>query len=176
MFYFVFQSSFNMKINRQHAGAVIRLAGIMLPCSVQSPEGPEPELLEWQSYIHPELDCHLEVPSMDTIVEDGPNVWFRYQGHLSMAIHYGTREDVERNGLWVLYEPEGKVRFPNHEWDACATDQRDGLALWHTISFGSPYQSTCLSLNIKTDGDLDTLHQKMIYSYIFQHGPIYEYR
>ena len=165
-----------MKINRQHAGAVILLAGFMLPCSIQSPEGPELELSEWQSYIHPEQACHLKGSSTYAMVKDGPNVWSRYQGHLSVASHNGSREDVERNGLWVLYEPEGKVRFPSHEWDACATEQRDGPALRHTISFGSPYQSAYLSLNIRTDGDLDTLHQKMIYCYIYQHGPFYEYR
>jgi len=140
---------------------------LVMSCRTRAPEYPAPEQLDWKTYVHPTLDYRLDYPTLYTVHPDGEDVFFRYDGHPSFVIRYCSREKADHKGLWADHEPEETVRFASHEWEAYDYDHRDAFFIMRTISFVTPYRESYLSLDIRTNGDLDAVHQKMIYSFTF---------
>jgi len=145
-------------------GVILSLAA----CRTEAPEHPDPGQLEWTAFIHPTLNYRLEYPTIYTVQQDGEDVYFRNEGHPSLVIHYGSRQKADKHGLWADHEPEETVRFASREWDAYDYNHRDAFFQMRTISFVTPYRDGYLSLDIRTDADLDEVHQKIIYSFTFQ--------
>ena len=166
LFTLYFKVLFKMK-KRTLFSLLLMPGFIFISCRTHAPDLPAMDEIEWQTYTHPTLKFSLAYPTLYTIQLEGDDVIFQNDGHPSFIIHYCSREEAHKKGLWAGHEPDETVRFAGREWEAYDYDHHDVFFIMRTISFVTPYQDAYLSLDTRTDTDLHAIHQKMIYSFTF---------
>lgn len=150
------------------ATAALVLVALLAGACDRTPVGTrtlDPEALRWVTYTDRVLGYSIDYPEdFDMVVRATGEVTFRYGG-VPVRVVPVTEEEGRRRGLWVGQPSPEPATLGGQPAERFVYAHRDGPFFSRTIAYVVPFRGKQLGLELRAQGDLDRVQQRMLASF-----------